>query len=34
MPKSLKGWLMFGASVIVVVAVVKRVPQINQYVGL
>lgn len=34
MPKSAKGWLMFGVSVIIVVAVVKKVPQINQYVGL
>ena len=34
MPKSAKGWIMFAASVLIVVAVVKRVPQINQYVGL
>lgn len=34
MPKSLKGWLMFAASVVIVVAVVKRVPQINQFIGL
>lgn len=34
MPKTMKGWLMFGAAVLVVIAVVKRVPQINQYVGV
>lgn len=34
MPKSLKGWLMFAASVLIVVAVVKRVPQVNQFIGL
>lgn len=34
MPKSIKGWLMFSASVLIVVAVVKKVPAINQYVGL
>jgi hypothetical protein len=34
MPKSIKGWLMFGIAVIAVVAVVKKVPAINQYVGL
>lgn len=34
MPKTAKGWMMFAASVLIVVAVVKRIPQINQYVGL
>jgi hypothetical protein len=34
MPKSAKGWLMFAASVVIVVAVVKRVPAINNYIGL
>lgn len=34
MPKTAKGWMMFAASVLIVVAVVKRVPQINQYIGL
>lgn len=34
MPKTIKGWMMFAASVLIVVAVVKRVPQINQYIGL
>jgi hypothetical protein len=34
MPKTAKGWLMFAASVILVVVVVKKVPQINNYVGL
>lgn len=34
MPKSMKGWLMFGIAVLAVVVVVKRVPQINQFVGL
>lgn len=34
MPKSIKGWAMFAGAVLLVVVVVKRVPQINQYVGL
>jgi hypothetical protein len=34
MPKTMKGWVMFGAAVLLVVVVVKRVPQINQFVGL
>lgn len=34
MPKTAKGWVMFGLSVLLVVAVVKRVPQLNAYVGL
>ena len=34
MPKNLKGWVMFGIAVIAIIAVVKRIPQINQYVGL
>ena len=34
MPKTMKGWLMFGIAVLAVVVVVKRVPQINQFVGL
>ena len=34
MPKTMTGWLMFAASVLIVVVVVKRVPQINQFVGL
>jgi len=34
MPKTMKGWVMFAAAVILVVVVVKRVPQINQFVGL
>ena len=34
MPKSIKGWAMFAASVAVVVVVIKKVPQINQFVGL
>lgn len=32
MPKSLKGWLMFGAAVIVVIAVARRVPQLQGFV--
>lgn len=34
MPKSVKGWVMFAVAVLAVVVVVKRVPQINQFVGL
>lgn len=34
MPKTAKGWAMFALSVVLVIAVIKRVPQINQYVGL
>jgi len=34
MPKTFKGWLMFAVSVVVVIAVVKRVPQINQFIGI
>lgn len=34
MPKTIKAWLMFAVSVVVVIAVIKRVPQINQFVGI
>ncbi|MBA7495764.1 hypothetical protein ES702_06353 [subsurface metagenome] len=34
MPKNAKGWVMFAIAVVAVIAVVKRIPQINQYVGL
>lgn len=34
MPKTAKGWAMFAISVIIVIMVVKKVPQVNQYVGL
>lgn len=34
MPKTMKGWVMFGAAVLIVIVVVKRVPQINQFVGV
>jgi len=34
MPKNAKGWIMFAVAVLAVVLVVKKVPQINQYVGL
>ena len=34
MPKTAKGWAMFAISVIIVLVVVKKVPQINAYVGL
>ena len=34
MPKTMKGWLTFGIAVVIVIAAVKRVPQINQFVGL
>ncbi len=34
MPKTARGWVMFAASVVIVVAVIKRVPQINQFIGL
>ena len=29
-----KVWIMFAASVLIVVTVMKKVPQINHYVGL
>jgi len=34
MPKSIKGWLMFAGSVALVVVVIKKIPAINNYVGL
>ncbi|MBA7603116.1 hypothetical protein ES703_10220 [subsurface metagenome] len=34
MPKDIKGWIMFGLTVLIVIVVVKKVPQINQYIGL
>jgi len=34
MPKTVKGWVMFAASVALVVIAIKKIPQINQYVGL
>jgi len=34
MPKSAKGWVMFAVAVLAVIVVVKRVPQINAFVGL
>lgn len=34
MPKSAKGWVMFAVAVLAVIVAVKRIPQINQFVGL
>jgi len=34
MPKSPKGWVMFGVAVLAVIMAVKKIPQINQFVGL
>jgi len=34
MPKDAKGWVMFALTVIIVIVAVKKIPQINAFVGL
>jgi len=34
MPKSAQGWLGFAITVVVIIIAIKRIPQVNQYVGL